>query len=78
LLFHSIREPLVRQPTDNLILHTLLRHAASEPQAKKAFYTENKRDFSSEEPRNALRGSNVLLHGRYESAVDWMTHADRS
>ena len=78
LIVKSIRERLIPQPTDNLILHTILHHAATHPDVKKALLTANKKDFSREQPREAMKADAVALHGRYPAAIEWMTHACES
>jgi len=73
VLLASVREALAEQPTDNLILHTILRHAGENPAAAKALLTENARDFRKrDESRAALKAAGVILHGRYDSAIAWM------
>lgn len=45
---------LIPDPTDNLILHSILDHAGRFPQAAKALLTENTRDFDTEDVQAAL------------------------
>lgn len=76
VLTRSLREPLIEQPTDNLILHAILGHAAAHPAASEALLTENAKDFRrTDEVKNALRAAGIALHGTYANAVAWMRHA---
>ena len=76
VLTKSLREPLIEQPTDNLILHAILDHAAAHPAAGKALLTENAKDFrQSDEAKKALRSAGIVLHGTYANAIAWMQHA---
>ena len=76
VLLAAMREAVIGQPTDNLVLHAIVRDATSRPGVKLAFFTENKRDFTSTElAREMLRGAGVVLHSHHDSAVAWLRHA---
>jgi len=67
---------VVEQPTDNLILHTIVRHAAEHPDLPKAFFTQdkNRKGFGTDEARAALRAAGVAVHARFDSVVQWLRH----
>ena len=78
LIAESNRDRLLRQPTDNFILHTILRHAQTIPDVAKGFLTENRRDFASPEASGLLKTARIVLHGRLDSAVQWLQHNART
>ena len=45
---------LISDPTDNLILHSILDHARRFPEAAKALLTDNTRDFATPNVQTAL------------------------
>ncbi len=45
---------LIADPTDNLILHTILDHAQANPAAQKALLTDNTKDFNTPHVTSAL------------------------
>jgi hypothetical protein len=45
ILGESVARTLLDEPTDNLILASILSHAGSHPEEVKAFLSENRRDF---------------------------------
>jgi hypothetical protein len=55
----SLTEIICPQPTDNLILHSILRHAAGNTEALKAFFTQNMDDFLENDGRDRLRASGI-------------------
>lgn len=55
----SIRDRLMADPTDNLILHGILQHARSGPLERKAFLSGNRRDFGHPDVQTALAGAGV-------------------
>lgn len=55
----SLADIVCAQPTDNLILHSIIRHAAGELDAAKAFFTQNMDDFLENDGRERLRASGI-------------------
>jgi hypothetical protein len=50
---------LIPDPTDNLILHSILDHAGRSPGATKALLTDNSRDFGTEDVQAALAAAGI-------------------
>jgi hypothetical protein len=63
--------PLIGQLTDNLILHTILEHARTDPDPIKAFLTENHNDFGSREAQEAIRLAGISYFRKTESFLEW-------
>ncbi|MHC5538657.1 PIN domain-containing protein [Singulisphaera rosea] len=55
----AVTERLIPDPTDNLILHSILDHARGYPEAGKALLTDNTKDFDTEEVRVALAAAGI-------------------
>ncbi len=64
----AVTAMLIPDPTDNLILHSILDHAGRFPGAAKAFLTENTRDFGTEDVRAALTAAGI--HGLFQSVAN--------
>jgi hypothetical protein len=54
IIHSAVTAMLIPDPTDNLILHSILDHAARFRGATKALLTDNTRDFDSDDVRAAL------------------------
>ena len=55
----AVTAMLIPDPTDNLILHSILDHAGRFPGATKALLTENTRDFGTEDVQAALAAAGI-------------------
>jgi len=76
LLGASLGSVLIDDPTDNLILSCILHHAASHPEAIKAFLSENRRDFDQKPyPKAALEAAGVKYFADASKFLQW--HAAR-
>jgi hypothetical protein len=71
LLETSRDQVLIDGLTDNLIAHTILAHARSSPVTDKALLTENSKDFSRPEVRDALFAAGVKYFSKTEPATEW-------
>ena len=67
---------LIRQLTDNLILHTILDHARADHEPIKAFLTENHRDFGATEAQAALKSAGIALFSTSEQFLEWASSSD--
>jgi hypothetical protein len=54
IIHSAVTAMLIPDPTDNLILHSVLDHARRFPEAAKALLTENTRDFETQDVQAAL------------------------
>ncbi len=54
IIHRAVTAMLIPDPTDNLILHSILDHAGHFPAATKALLTDNTRDFDTEDVQAAL------------------------
>jgi hypothetical protein len=68
MIRNAVRSILIGDPTDNLILHSILDHARRFPAAIKVFLTENTRDFDTPEVQAALSG--VGVHKLFRSVAN--------
>ncbi len=59
VLRRAVTSMPIPDPTDNLILHSILDHASHFPAAMKALLTENTRDFSTPDVEAALDGAGI-------------------
>jgi len=50
---------LIPDPTDNLILHSILDHVGRFPGATKALLTDNTRDFDTDDVQAALAAAGI-------------------
>ena len=74
----AVTEMLIPDPTDNLILHSILDHAGQFPGAAKAFLSENTRDFDTEDIRTALAAAGI--HRPFRSVANvlgWLASLPR-
>ena len=55
----AVNAILIRDPTDNLIVHSILDHAHRFPGTTKALLTENTRDFDTEDVHAALAAAGI-------------------
>jgi hypothetical protein len=59
IIHSAVTTMLIPDPTDNLILHSILDHARCFPGATKALLTENTRDFDTEDVQAALAAAGI-------------------
>ncbi|MHB1561149.1 MAG: PIN domain-containing protein [Isosphaeraceae bacterium] len=74
----AVTEMLIPDPTDNLILHSILDHANRFSGAAKAFLSENTRDFDTEDIRAALAAAGI--HRPFRSVANvlgWLASLPR-
>lgn len=74
----AVTEMLIPDPTDNLILHSILDHAGQFPGAAKTFLSENTRDFDTEDIRTALAAAGI--HRPFRSVANvlgWLASLPR-
>lgn len=75
VLVACTRDVLIGQPTDNLLLHSILQDAQMREGVRLAFFTENKKDFtSSDAARESLKTAEINLHSRHAAAIAWLQH----
>jgi hypothetical protein len=55
----AVTAMLIPDPTDNLILHSILDHAGRFPGATKALLTDNTRDFGTEDVQGVLAAAGI-------------------
>ncbi len=65
----AVTAMLIPDPTDNLILHSILDHAGRFPGATKALLTENTRDFGAEDVQAALAAAGINRPFRFVANV---------
>jgi hypothetical protein len=65
----AVSTTLIPDPTDNLILHSILDHAGRVPGDTKALLTDNTKDFSTAEVESALAGAGITKYFRNASSV---------
>jgi hypothetical protein len=64
---------LIPDPTDNLILHSVIDHANRSPAAKKALLTDNTRDFDTPDVQAALAAVGISRPFRsVTSVLGWL------
>ena len=72
VLRRSTTHPALRQPTDNLILHIILDHAARST-TDKAFFTANTRDFNVGPARTMLHAAGIRrILNSYDAVRGWL------
>ena len=72
ILDESLSRPLIDDPTDNLILASLLSHAASQLPGTRAFISENRRDFQDKRyPKAALDGAGIKYFAQASKFLEW-------
>lgn len=69
ILVEAVTIPLIADPTDNLILRSVLDHATRCPEETKALLTDNTKEFGLPEVRTALVAAGVEKHFRNAEAV---------
>ena len=67
----SIRNPLMTDPTDNLILNCILHHARSAPGGPKVLLSGNSKDFGNADIVAALGGAGVAYFARAGAFLGW-------
>jgi predicted nucleic acid-binding protein len=73
IVYESLRiSVLVEDPTDNLILTTILHHARSHPTVPKAFLSENSKDFEKVEAKKALELAGVKYFRDAGNCMGWL------
>lgn len=69
----AVTEMLIPDPTDNLILHSILDHAGHFPGTTKALLTDNTRDFDTEDVQAALAIAGINRHFRsVTNVLGWL------
>jgi hypothetical protein len=63
---------LIEDPTDNLILTTILRHADSQPSVVKAFLSENSKDYEKVNAKKALDQAGVRYFRDAGNRLGWL------
>ena len=72
ILGASLSRPLIDDPTDALILASLLDHANSQPSERKAFLSENRKDFDKNPyAKEALEGAGVKYFAQASKFLEW-------
>jgi hypothetical protein len=64
IIHRALTSMLIPDPTDNLILYSILDHASRFPQATKALLTDNTKDFDTQEVRSALAAVGINKYFR--------------
>lgn len=73
LIRNAMAEPLFEDPTDNLILHTIMQHARANPDSPMAFASENVHDFGSLDVSRQLEPLAIRYFRRIDAALAWLT-----
>ena len=72
ILLASRANLLVEDPTDNLILASVLDHAKNHPSETKAFLSENRKDFDTNSgARSAIREAGVRYFADASKCLEW-------
>jgi hypothetical protein len=72
ILTASRSNPPIKDPTDNLILASILDHSKNYPSETKIFLSENRRDFDTNpEAKLALQDSGVRYFADASKFLDW-------
>jgi hypothetical protein len=72
ILTSSRSQSLIEDPTDNLILASILDHAKNHPSEAKIFLSENRRDFDNNlKARLALRGAGIQYFADASKCLEW-------
>jgi len=75
----TLRNPRLEDPPDDLILASLLGHAATCPDPDRGFLSGNTRDFEDQPPvRDALRHSGIKYFRDARSAHGWLKSKQQS
>jgi hypothetical protein len=68
----SLNRPMIDDPTDNLILASIIDHAGSRPSERKAFLSENRKDFEDKlYAKTALEGAGVKYFAQASKFLEW-------
>jgi hypothetical protein len=59
IIHSAVTDILIPDPTDNLILHSIIDHAGHFPGATKALLTDNTRDFDTQDVQAALAAAGI-------------------
>ena len=71
-LMNSLKDILIPDLTDNLILHCILEHSNASPADNKVFLSGNRKDFGTQAVRDALLGAGVSKYvADVEQFVGW-------
>jgi hypothetical protein len=70
-LNESLGTILIEDPTDNLILHTILEDTKARLSDRKAFLSGNSKDFGAESVQNALRAADVKYFAEARKFLEW-------
>jgi hypothetical protein len=72
ILAASRSKPPIEDPTDNLILASILDHSKNYPSETKTFLSENRRDFDTNtRARLALQGSGIRYFADAAKCLEW-------
>jgi hypothetical protein len=71
-IYRSLYTILIEDPTDNLILTTILQHAKSTPLLVKAFLSENSKDFEKEDAKKAMEVGGVKYFKDAGHCMGWL------
>ena len=72
ILGESLARPLIDDPTDNLILASILNHAGAHPVENKAFLSENRKDFDLKPyPKSAIELAGLKYFSTPSKFLDW-------
>jgi hypothetical protein len=73
IIHDSVTNMLIPDPTDNLILHSILADAHARPADTKALLTGNTRDFSTPDVEAALKAVDINKHfTNVTAALGWL------
>jgi hypothetical protein len=72
VVYESLLSVLIEDPTDNLILTTILHHAKSHPSVPKAFLSENWKDFDQANSKKALELAEVKYFRDAGNCMGWL------
>lgn len=71
-LDEGLNRPLLNDPTDSLILASILEHARSSGATEKVFLSENRRDFDQQAlPRTALQAAGIKYVEQASQFLEW-------
>lgn len=72
IALNILGQPLLDDPTDRLILHSILWHARLGGPGPKAFLSGNSNDFGQPAALEALTAAGVRYFARSEAAIGWL------
>jgi hypothetical protein len=72
IVHKSLHTILIEDPTDNLILTTIIHHAESHPSPVKAFLSENSKDFGEADAKKALEMADVKYFRDAGNCMGWL------